>query len=55
MKDFTLLKSGFIIEADDDIVNNFLKKRNLDKHRGSLVVHNLQFYKKRLICWANVF
>ena len=27
-------------------VNNFLEKENLGKNRGSLVVNDLQFYKK---------
>ena len=31
------------------LVNTFLKKENLDKNRGTLVVNDLQFYKKRLI------
>ena len=29
------------------LVNNFLEKRNLDNNRGSLVVNNLQYYKKK--------
>ena len=37
------------------LVNNFLEKENLDKNRGSLVVNDSQFYKKRLIYGANVF
>ena len=37
------------------LVNNFLKKESLDKNKGSLVVNDLQFYKKRIIYCANVF
>ena len=28
------------------LVNNVLEKRNLDKNRGSLIVNEVQFYKK---------
>ena len=45
LKDFVLVGSGLIIEADE----------NQDKNRGSMVVNDLQFYKKRLIYCANVF
>ena len=51
LKDFVLVGSGLIIEAE----NNFLAKGNLDKNRGSLVVNDLQFYEKRLIYCGNVF
>ena len=46
LKDFVLVGSSLIIEAHDILVNNFLEKENLDKNRGSLVVNDLQFYKK---------
>ena len=39
LKDFVLVGSGLIIEADE----------NQDKNRGSMVVNDLQFYIKRLI------
>ena len=29
------------------LINNFLEKENLDNNRGSLVVNDLQFYKKK--------
>ena len=33
LKDFVLVGSGFIIEAKMILVNNFLEKDNLDKHK----------------------
>ena len=46
LKDFVLVGSSLIIEAHDILLNNLLEKENLDKNRCSLVVNNLQFYKK---------
>ena len=46
MKDFVLVGTGLVIEADDDLKNSFLVKGSLDKNRGSLVVNSLLFYKK---------
>ena len=34
------------------LITDSLEKRNLEKRRGSLVVNDLLFYKKkRLLCW----
>ena len=46
LKDFVLVGSSLIIEAHDILLNNLLEKENLDKNRCSLVVNDLQFYKK---------
>ena len=31
------------------LITNYLEKRNLEKRRGSLVVNDLLFYKKKTI------
>ena len=55
LNDFVLEGKGVIMESKLILEDNRFEKESPNMNKGSLVVKDLLFYKRKLICFANVF